>query len=418
MTWCAPRASAIDARVVLPGSKSLTNRYLILAALGQQPAVIHEPLHARDTELMVRALQTLGIHIERSDREWCVTPRPLHSGRIHAGLSGTVMRFIAPVAALASGEVVIDGDLAARTRPMAGLVNALRLAGVDAQGKHLPIYVRGSGSITGGDVDVDASSSSQFVSALLMAGARMEQGLTLRHIGSSLPSLPHIEMTLDCLTRAGVDAHTLEPGVWRVEPGPLHLGHVSVEPDLTNAGAFLAAAMVTGGQITIPWPNHTTQAGDAFGAIFEQMGADVERGDGQLRLRGPYTVRPLHLDAADVGELVPTLSAVALFAAGPSRLWNIGHLRGHETDRLVALEQSLTALGAQVETGDNWLEISPPTSQQPAALKAYGDHRMAMFAAIVGLRVPVILDHPEETAKTLPQFHALWTQMINDSEKK
>ncbi|MDP9800531.1 3-phosphoshikimate 1-carboxyvinyltransferase [Arcanobacterium wilhelmae] len=418
MSWCAPRASAIRARVELPGSKSLTNRYLVLAGLGSGPAVIRHPLMARDTALMAGALEALGVRVERGEDEWRVSPGPLRGARLDVGLSGTVMRFLTPLAAFARGEVILDGDLAARARPMAGQVAALRRLGVRIEGDSLPLAMFGEGRVSGGEVEIDASASSQFVSGLLLAAPRMDRGLTLRHVGGALPSLPHIRMTLECLARTGINAREIGPGAWRVEPGEVRLGSVEVEPDLTNAGPFLAAAMVTGGEVKIPWPTRTTQAGDSYRNIFERMGARVSFGGGELRLCGPQRIEPLELDAHDVGELVPTLAAVALFATGTSRFTGVGHLRGHETDRLAALAQSLTALGACVETGADWLEIVPPTSPGPAALKAYGDHRMATFAAIAGLRTDVTLDHVEETAKTLPQFEALWAKMINDSESE
>ncbi|MDR6939959.1 3-phosphoshikimate 1-carboxyvinyltransferase [Arcanobacterium hippocoleae] len=455
--WLAPTlapAEQINAQVIVPASKSLTNRYLILASLSKAPSVIKNPLRARDTALMTAALRTFGIEITELPTQdgWRVAPpgsRKLHGGTIYAGLAGTVMRFIPVLAALAHGKTVIDADAQAYLRPMDTTISSLRALGVEiagngAAGKRLPLEIHGTGSVAGGAITIDASSSSQFISALLLTAPRFERGLTLKHCGTSLPSKPHIEMTLALLRECGAqvraDDHAKSP-VWHVAPGEIQLPEVEVESDLSNAGPFLAAAMVCGGQITIPhWPRKTTQPGAQFAAIFCRQGAKIDFVDADsLRLTGPRKIAPLDLDCSAIGELVPTLAAVCAFAQGSSALRNIGQLRGHETDRLQALVTELNKVGVNAQISGDDLIIVPPPNQDPAqtidpqsppavqdlsrgsgyrgaALASYADHRMATFGAILGLKIAgITVDHIETTAKTLPNFPQLWAQMIQQS---
>ncbi len=430
--WSAPHhPEPLNSSVRIPGSKSLTNRYFVLAALGDQPSVIREPLVARDTILMAQALEALGASLEFYDHELFVYPAPLHGARIQAGLAGTVMRFLPAVAMLAKGDVMIDGDAAARVRPMDPVLQAIKKLGVavdhavDARGRGvLPVTVHGTGAVHGGRIEIDASASSQFISALLLAAPRMANGLELRHVGGSIPSSPHLEMTVEVLRGAGIevftfpkDAGPVRPGHpavrWLVLPGVPDVGNVEVEPDLSNAGPFLAAAMVTGGAIEIPgWPRTTQQPGDALRDIFARMGATARVVSGRLTLIGPKSISPLDLDMHDVGELVPTVAAVAAFATGPSALRNIGQLRGHETDRLTAITTELERLGgrARVEGDDLFIE---PCPLHGATVDTYEDHRMATFAAVIGLRVPgVNIVNIGTTSKTLPQFPQMWADLV------
>lgn len=424
-SWNAPTALApIDARVIVPGSKSLTNRALILAALATSPSTIHGALRSRDTNLMIAALRTLGATIvERTATTLTVTPGPLTGGTIDCGLAGTVMRFVPPVAALATGRSTFDGDPAARKRPQSTMLDALRSAGVQVKGAALPFLVDGTGTVPGGALSIDASASSQFVSGLLLSAARFTDGVTITHTGSqAVPSQPHIDMTLAMLGEAGVRASQPAPGQWRVEPGPITGHDWVIEPDLSNATPFLAAAAVTGGTVTVPlWPRTTTQAGDAFREIIAAMGAHVQwrpdpatPGAGELTVTGD-TVRGVDLDLSAAGELAPTVAAVAALATGPSQLRGIGHLRGHETDRLAALATELGAIGTTVEQLPDGLRIipAPISSLRSHTWKAYADHRMATAGAIVGLRVPgIVVDDIDCTSKTLPHFGALWEAML------
>jgi 3-phosphoshikimate 1-carboxyvinyltransferase len=416
--WPAPYADApLRATVRIPGSKSLTNRSLLLAAIADAPSTIHRPLLARDTRLMMAALAGLGTGIQHGDDDTVVvTPRPLGGpAAVNCGLAGTVMRFVPPVAALAQGSVDFDGDPRARERPLGAILTALRTLGVDLDetAKALPFRLEGHGSVPGGVVTIDASSSSQFVSALLLAGARYDDGVDLRHDGKPVPSQPHIDMTVALLREHGVHVDTAEPHRWRVSPGPVGAVDHEIEPDLSSAAPFLAAAVVAGGTVIVPsWPRATTQAGDALRSVFALMGADVELTDAGLRVSGSGSVHGVDLDLHDVGELTPVIAAVAALADSPSYLRGIAHLRGHETDRLAALSTQLRALGAGVEETEDGLAIEP-RSLTGGLFHTYDDHRMAHAAAVLGLRVEgLLVDDVATTAKTMPDFPGAWAAMV------
>jgi 3-phosphoshikimate 1-carboxyvinyltransferase len=407
----------VHATVEVPGSKSLTNRLLVLAALADAPSRITAPLRARDTDLMAGALRALGVSVAESGADWVVTPDHLHGGTVDTGLAGTVMRFVPPVAALAHGDTVFDGDEYARSRPMHALLDALRLAGVvidDGGTGRLPFTVRGTGSVPGGVVELDASASSQFVSALLLAGARFDKGVELRHVGKPVPSQPHVDMTVAALRRAGVDVDDTAPNRWLVPPGTIRAVDSVVEPDLSNAGPFLAAALATDGEVHIPrWPAATTQAGDALRELLAQMGADVSLTPDGLTARGTGRIGPLVADLHDVGELTPVLAALCALADGESRLSGIAHLRGHETDRLAALATELARLGGDVAETDTGLTIRP-TELHGGRWRSYADHRMATAGAVLGLAVDgVRVDDIACTAKTLPDFAGMWLRMLD-----
>jgi 3-phosphoshikimate 1-carboxyvinyltransferase len=325
------------------------------------------------------------------------------------------MRFMAPVAALADGEIRLDGDPAARWRPMAPLADALRKLGADVVGERLPLVVRGRGALAGGPVDLDGSGSSQLISALLLAGPRFESGVTVRHTGPAAPSRPHLEMTVECLRRAGAEVDDATRDEWTVSPGPLQLGTVEVEPDLSNAAPFLAAALVTGGSVTIPgWPAATTQAGAALPGLLRDIGASAEVEGGALTVIGSGEVLGLEADLHDVGELVPVLAAVAALASTPSRLTGVAHLRGHETDRLAALVAELRRLGGDADELPDGIAIRP-RPLTGGVVQTYDDHRIATAAAVLGLRVPGVVVHDvATTAKTMPGFVRMWEQMLSD----
>ncbi|WP_210479159.1 3-phosphoshikimate 1-carboxyvinyltransferase [Naasia sp. SYSU D00948] len=431
--WPAPVATRpLSARVSLPGSKSLTNRELVLSALAAEPTVLRAPLHSRDSRLMIEALRSLGVSIEpvgagEYGPDLLVTPGELAGGvAVDCGLAGTLMRFGPPVAALALGPVTFDGDAAARRRPMRTTIESLRGLGVDVNddGRYaLPFTVHGSGRVPGGELEIDASASSQFVSGLLLAAARFEQGLTLRHTGERLPSLPHIEMTLAALRSRGVDARTSGEAEWTVSPGPISGGEVTIEPDLSNAAPFLAAALIAGGSVRIAdWPESTTQVGDDLRTLLAGFGATVERDgrdlvvDGGPGLLGGRELPGVDLDLSTGGELAPAIVALAALASGPSRITGIGHLRGHETDRLAALAAELNALGGRVTEEEDGLSIEPAplTARPDRPWQSYEDHRMATAGAVIGLAVPGLeIDDIGTTAKTLPQFPELWASMLS-----
>lgn len=430
--WRAPVATApLSAVLGLPGSKSLTNRELVLAALADGPSTLRAPLWSRDSELMVEGLRALGTRFERVPGrggfgdDLRVTPAEelLGSTTIDCGLAGTVMRFLPPVAALALGPTMFDGDEHARRRPMAGVIDGLHALGVDLDDDRrgtLPFTVHGTGSVGGGPLEIDASASSQFVSALLLSAPRFERGLDLTHSGERLPSMPHIEMTIETLRARGVEVTSPEPGRWQVAPGPIRAIDVDIEPDLSNAAPFLVAALVAGGSVTITgWPAETTQVGAQLAQILPLFGARVVVDGDRLTVHAPERgedggrgIRGVDLDLSEAGELAPNLVALAALADEPSTITGIGHIRHHETDRLAALTAEINGLGGDVTELDDGLRIAPaPLHGGP--WRAYADHRMATSGAIIGLAVPgVVVDDIASTGKTLPQFTALWEQML------
>jgi 3-phosphoshikimate 1-carboxyvinyltransferase len=416
--WSAPLAGApVDATVPLPGSKSMTNRALVLAALATGTGTIAGPLRSRDTLLMADALRGIGIGIvEEPSGEWRVMPHPPSGpAQVDVGLAGTVMRFLPPVAALARGPVDIDGDPRARQRPMGPIVGALRELGVavDDQGRDaLPFTVRGTGTVAGGAVTIDASGSSQLVSGLLLAAPRFAKGVEVRHEGPPVPSAPHLAMTVRMLRESGVTVETAE-NVWRVAPGPIRPRTWAIEPDLSNAAQFLGAALVTGGRVTVPgWPEDTTQPGDALRGLLARMGAEVSHGPDGLTVRGTGAFHGLDADLHEVGELTPVLAALAALASGPSRLTGIAHLRGHETDRLAALVNEINGLGGDARELPDGLEIRP-RPLRGGLVRTYDDHRMVMAAAVLGLAVPGIeVENVATVGKTLPGFTDLWSGML------
>ncbi len=416
--WATPHCSApVDAVVTLPGSKSITARALVLAALADGPSRLVRPLRARDTDLMAAGLRALGVGIAEDGDDWVVTPAPLRGpAGIDAGLAGTVLRFLPPVAALATGPVRVDGDPRLRDRPNAGLIDGLRQLGVEVddggRGK-APFTVHGTGRVRGGAVEVDASESSQVVSGLLLAAARFDAGIDLA-VAGTLPSMPHVEMTVTTLREHGVDVETTDRG-WRVSPGPISARDLVVEPDLSNAAPFLAAALVTGGRVTVrDWPEATTQPGAQLDRILSAMGAEVTRLPEGLQVSGTGSIRPLVADLGEVGELTPVLAALCALADGPSRLTGVAHLRGHETDRLQALDEVLTAVGARVEQLPDGLVIEPGP-RRPALLDSYADHRMVHAAAVLGLAIDgVRAGNPDAVAKTLPDFVERWDGLLGE----
>jgi len=415
--WPAPVAAGpVVATVSLPGSKSQTNRALVLAALSHQPSQLVAPLRSRDTELMVTGLRALGTDVDATGDDWSVRPAPLHGpAGVDVGNAGTVMRFLPPVAALATGPVRFDGDPRARERPLAPVIGALRDLGVEVEASddRLPLTVHGRGWVLGGSVEIDASTSSQFVSALLLAAPRFADAVEVRHVGGRIPSGAHIDMTVEMLRAAGAIVEHVDDTTWRVEPGPLRVGRHVVEPDLSNAAAFLAAAVVTGGKVTVPgWPLRTTQAGDALRHLLPRLGATVELDEAGLTVTGPGRVLGADLDLSDVGELAPVLAAVAALGDGPSTLRGIGHLRHHETDRLAALSREIGVLGGDVRETPDGIEVRP-RRLHGGRFETYEDHRLATAAGVLGLRVPgVEVVDVATTAKTLPTFVALWEQML------
>ncbi len=416
--WPAPHPTGpVRATVRLPGSKSITNRALVLAALSDGPSVVRQALRSRDTELMAAALGDLGAEVDTGGDDWKVTPGAIRGREtIDCGLAGTVMRFVPPVAALADGPVVFDGDPTARLRPMQEVLQGLRGLGVNVEDEDrgaLPFTIVGTGSVRGGQVTIDASASSQFISALLLAGARYDDGVDVRHDGKPVPSLPHVQRTVEQLRSHGVDVDDSDANRWRVRPSTIHAVDVHVEPDLSNAAPFVAAGLVTGGEVTIlDWPRHTTQAGDALREIVTLMGGSVELTDEGLVVRGTGTLHGIDYDLHDVGELTPAVAALCLTADSPSHLRGISHIRGHETDRLAALATEFNSMGGHVTETEDGLTIRP-TPLNAGKFRTYADHRMAHAAVILGLAVDgVAVQNIATTSKTFPDFAGAWSALF------
>jgi 3-phosphoshikimate 1-carboxyvinyltransferase len=426
--WPAPFASRpINATVTVPGSKSLTNRFLVLAALADGPSRLRAPLHSRDSALMIDALRRLGATVTEVPGDGAygpdleVTPlsqdAPSSRTHIDCGLAGTVMRFVPPLAALRKGASVFDGDPHARKRPMGAIIGALQALGVNLTTDDggapaaLPFTVEGTGEVRGGHLVIDASGSSQFVSALLLVGARFTEGLHLEHAGKPVPSLDHINMTVAVLRGAGVAVDDSTPNHWVVAPGPIRAFDQRIEQDLSNAGPFLAAALASGGTVRIPdWPAETTQVGDQWRTILADMGADVSLVDGVLTVTGGAEIKGADFD--ETSELAPTVAALCALASGPSRLTGIAHLRGHETDRLAALVTEINRLGGDAEETADGLVIRP-AKLHAGVVHSYADHRMATAGAILGLAVPgVEVQDIGTTAKTMPEFPQMWADMV------
>ena len=419
-------AQPVEAFVVIPGSKSVTNRALILAAQADSPSILRRPLVSRDSELMVAGLRALGVGIEEKnvttngveELQWIITPAPLRGGvKIDVGNAGTVMRFLPPLAALATGDVAFDGDPRSYERPLGPVIKALEELGISIEhdGRYsLPLKLHGTGKIPGGALTIDASASSQFLSALLLVAPSFENGIVATHKGGQLPSMPHIEMTVDMLRSFGaqVEVNTAAQS-WSVKSGKLHGQELVIEPDLSNAAPFLSLAMVCGGSVTIAdWPKTTTQPGDQLRSIFTQMGAKVSMDERGLTLSGTGVIHGIDIDLHDVGELTPSIAAVAALADSPSHLRGIAHLRLHETDRLAALTREINALGGDVVEEESALHITP-APLHGGVFHTYDDHRLATAGAVLGLVVPGIeVENIATTRKTLPDFPGLWSSLL------
>jgi 3-phosphoshikimate 1-carboxyvinyltransferase len=399
---------------------------LILAAQADSPSILRRPLVSRDSELMVAGLRALGVGIEEKnvvvngveEHQWVVTPAPLRGGvSVDVGNAGTVMRFLPPLAALASGDVAFDGDPRSYERPLGPVIKALEELGISIEhgGRYsLPMKLHGTGKIPGGALTIDASASSQFLSALLLVAPSFENGIVATHKGGLLPSMPHIEMTVDMLRSFGAQVEVDKAAQsWSVKPGKLHGQDLVIEPDLSNAAPFLSLAMVCGGSVTIAdWPSSTTQPGDQLRSIFTQMGAKVSMDERGLTVTGTGVIHGIDIDLHDVGELTPSIAAVAALADSPSHLRGIAHLRLHETDRLAALTREINALGGNVVEEESALHITP-APLHGGVFHTYDDHRLATAGAVLGLVVPGIeVENIATTRKTLPDFPGLWSSLL------
>ena len=426
MLWPAPFRGdkKVSARVVIPGSKSVTNRALILAAQAKSPSLLKRPLISRDTELMVAGLRAMGISIKETDWAWEITPAPLRGpAKVDVGNAGTVMRFLPPLSALAHGDISFDGDPRSYERPLGPVIAALEDLGIEIEhgGRYsLPMVVKSKGEIPGGALTIDASASSQFLSALLLIAPSTRDGIVATHKGGPLPSMPHIDMTVQMLRDFGAEVIVdKSANSWSVSAGALQGQDLVIEPDLSNAAPFLSIAMVCGGSITIAdWPEVTTQPGDQLREILTAMGATISRGKDGLTITGGESIQGIDIDLHDVGELTPAIAALAALADSPSHLRGIGHLRLHETDRLAALTREINSLGGNVVEDETSLHITPHGAMgkglHGGTFHTYEDHRLATAGAVIGLVIPgVEIENVATTRKTLPDFPGLWQSLVS-----
>ena len=426
MLWPAPFRGdkKVSARVVIPGSKSVTNRALILAAQAKSPSLLKRPLISRDTELMVAGLRAMGVSIKETDSAWEITPAPLRGpAKVDVGNAGTVMRFLPPLSALAQGDISFDGDPRSYERPLGPVISALEDLGIEIEhdGRYsLPMIVKGKGQIPGGSLTIDASASSQFLSALLLIAPSTRDGIVATHKGGPLPSMPHIDMTVQMLRDFGAEVKVDKAAnSWSVSAGALQGQDLVIEPDLSNAAPFLSIAMVCGGSITIAdWPEVTTQPGDQLREILAAMGATITRGKDGLTITGGESIHGIDIDLHDVGELTPAIAALAALADSPSHLRGIGHLRLHETDRLAALTREINSLGGNVVEDETSLHITPHGAMgkglHGGTFHTYEDHRLATAGAVIGLVIPgVEIENVATTRKTLPDFPGLWQSLVS-----
>ena len=420
--WLAPYRgkTPINATLTIPGSKSVTNRALILAALCESPSILRQPLHSRDSALMIAGLKALGVGIEAAaNGDLTITPAPLFGpASVDVGNAGTVMRFLPPVAAMAKGLIHFDGDSRSHERPLGPVIKALESLGVSIEhgsSYSLPMTINANGQITGGTVEVDATLSSQFISALLLVAPATKEGITVKHVGSSLPSLPHILMTIAMLREKGVEV-IIGHNEWTVKPTVMPGADSVIQPDLSNAAPFMGAAMLCGGTVVIKnWPRLTTQPGDQLRSIFTEMGAQIEFRGENLAITGG-SIHGIDIDLHDVGELTPSIAAICLFADSPSYLRGIAHLRTHETDRLAALATEINNLGGEVIEEPSALRIIPK-SLHPGTFHTYDDHRLATAGAMIGLRTAGIeVENIATTKKTLPDFPGAWNELLHGEQ--
>ncbi len=425
---CPQAHGPLDATVELPGSKSLTNRALVAAALADGVSILSNVLIADDTLLMIEALRQLGIAVTVDERA-CATEvtgcrghLPESSANLYCGNSGTTIRFLTAMTALGQGRYELDGVARMRRRPIGGLGSALQTlgAGIEYLGEEgfPPLVVHAQG-LRGGQVAFETPESSQWVSALLLA-APYARGDVFVEVQGDLPSRPFVAMTTAMMERFGVEVIQDARETLRLiveAPQCYTAAHLAIEPDATNATYFLAAAAVAGGRVTVRGLTADSLQGDIrFVEILEKMGCRATWGPRDLSVEGPAAtqcLRGVDVDLNAMPDTVPTLAALAIFADSPTTIRNVANLRVKETDRLRALKTELSKLGADVDELPDGLVIRPPPQLTPAAIDTYDDHRMAMSFALVGLRCPgLVINDPQCCAKTFPDFFPRFEALV------
>ena len=408
----APVSNPICGTIRPPGSKSLTNRALVVASLAEGQSRLTGVLDSQDTRVLVDSLKRLGIHLQHDPSaativiDGCRGTPPAKSAELQLENSGTSIRFLTAMCCLGRGTYRLDGNARMRERPIGDLVTALTTLGARVRcefGNGSPPVIIEASGITGGKVQVAGEMSSQFVSALLMAAPGALQPVTVEVTGT-LVSQPYVAMTLKVCEAFGVSIEEVKPGVFRLRPQRFRAREYSIEPDASAASYFFAAAAVTGGKVTVPGLALGALQGDvAFVEVLRKMGCEVEYGDAGISVRGG-SLRGVDVDMNAISDTAPTLAAIAPFAEGPTRIRNVAHMRHKETDRIAALATELKRIGQKVKEFPDGLEIKP-AKIKPDTIETYNDHRMAMSFAVTGLAAPGIsIANPECTAKTYPRF--------------
>ncbi|MEV8568007.1 3-phosphoshikimate 1-carboxyvinyltransferase [Streptomyces sp. NPDC051322] len=399
--------------IEIPGSKSVTARALFLAAAAEGTTTLQRPLVSDDTEGFAEGLVRLGYRVERGPGSWRIEGRPAGPGVADADVfcrdGATTARFLPALAAVGHGTFRFDASAQMRRRPLAPLTRALQELGVDlvheeAEGHH-PLRIVASG-IKGGELTLDAGQSSQYLTALLMLGPLTAEGL--RITVTDLVSAPYIEITLAMMRSFGVEVAREGP-VFTVPPGGYRSTAYPIEPDASTASYFFAAAAVTGREVTVPGLGTGALQGDLrFVEVLRRMGAVVRSTPSGTTVAGPDRLQGLTVNMRDISDTMPTLAAIAPYAAGPVRIEDVANTRVKECDRLEACAQNLRALGIDVATGPDWIEIRPGTPR-PTPVATHGDHRIVMSFAVTGLRAPGIsFDDPGCVRKTFPDFHRVF----------
>lgn len=393
----------------MPGSKSLTNRALLLAAIaGPGRSRLVNPLVADDTTVMAEALRALGAKIDRTGvGDWVVgglngPPRGVE--KVWCGMAGTAARFLLPMLAAGHGRFLVDADPQLRRRPVGPLLDALIAQGAVVAGGSLPLTLFADG-LSGGEVPVDASVSSQFLSGLLMAAPLARSHTRLGF--ESLVSRPYLQLTLEVMRAFGVHP-SVEQRAVRVSTASYRPAEFVVEPDASTASYFLASAALTATTVRLPGlePDSTAQGDIEIVRCLQQMGATANVG-APLQLTGPARLRGVAVNMGDSADAFMTLACVAPFAEGPTTIEGIAHARVKESDRIAATAENLERLGIEVQQGADFVQIKPGTPH-PARLPTYDDHRIAMAFSLIGTKVPVVLEDPGVVAKTCPEFYELW----------
>ena len=408
----APGLPSSHWEVRVPGSKSITNRALLLAGVAIGRSTIVEPLIADDTLAMAAALRALGATVEESrdggGLQWIVEglgKSPRGPAEVYCGMGATVGRFLVPMLAAGAGAFTVDAHPQLRRRPLGPVLDALRSQGAEIDGSAFPLTMNATG-LAGGDVEVDASISSQFLSGLLMAAPFARADTRLHFDG--LVSRPYLDLTLNAMRTFGIDVGVSAEAM-SVRPGTYAPADFRVEPDASTASYFLAAAAISGTTVRLPeLDRRATAQGDIeLVGFLEQMGCLVRDGDA-LELTGPQELRGVTVDMGNSSDVFMTLACVAVFADRPTTIKGIGHARVKESDRIAACAENLRRLGIEVDEGHDFLRVHPGRPQSGVRLPTYEDHRIAMAFSVIGMRVPVVLEEPAVVGKTFPEFFEFW----------